>query len=83
MMARTLPTPPLARTPILTQTRHLQGTKMLILFVVFIVKQGIRPVFHKLQAQVGDVTMRNVNVMYPVVVSYCRSNEYTALEKLF
>lgn len=46
---------------------------MLILFVVFIVKREIRPIFHKLQARVGDVTIRNQNVVYPVVVSYYRS----------
>lgn len=34
---------------------------MLILFVVFIVKQEIRPIIHKLQARVGDVTIRNQN----------------------
>lgn len=34
---------------------------MLILFVVFIVKREIRPIFHKLQARVGDVTVRNQN----------------------
>lgn len=48
---------------------------MLILFVVFIVNQEIRSVFRKLKAQVGDVTIRNQNVIYPVVARYYRSKE--------